>query len=42
MSYPSYLFNVLLGQMSLVAPRPLPLRDVAWFTKYHQIAMRCC
>ncbi|MBD2189114.1 sugar transferase [Pseudanabaena mucicola] len=29
------LFNVLLGQMSLVGPRPLPVRDVAKFTDWH-------
>ncbi|MEM9807999.1 MAG: sugar transferase [Cyanobacteria bacterium P01_D01_bin.56] len=29
------LFNVLLGQMSLVGPRPLPLRDVAKFSPWH-------
>ena len=29
------LFNVLLGQMSLVGPRPLPIRDVAKFTNWH-------
>ncbi|EKV03439.1 exopolysaccharide biosynthesis polyprenyl glycosylphosphotransferase [Leptolyngbya sp. PCC 7375] len=31
------LFNVLLGQMSLVGPRPLPLRDVAHFEPWHHI-----
>lgn len=31
------LFNVLLGQMSLVGPRPLPLRDVAQFEAWHHI-----
>lgn len=31
------LFNVLLGQMSLVGPRPLPLRDVARFDTWHHI-----
>ena len=31
------LFNVLLGQMSLVGPRPLPLRDVAQFAPWHHI-----
>ena len=29
------LFNVLLGQMSLVGPRPLPLSDVAKFSPWH-------
>lgn len=31
------LFNVLLGQMSLVGPRPLPLRDVEKFKTNHFI-----
>ncbi|MEL6606031.1 MAG: sugar transferase [Cyanobacteria bacterium J06614_10] len=31
------LFNVLLGQMSLVGPRPLPLRDIALFQPWHHI-----
>jgi exopolysaccharide biosynthesis polyprenyl glycosylphosphotransferase len=30
------LFNVLLGQMSLVGPRPFPIRDVARFSSWHQ------
>lgn len=30
------LFNVLLGQMSLVGPRPLPLREVARFEPWHR------
>lgn len=29
------LFNVLVGQMSLVGPRPLPIRDVAKFSSWH-------
>jgi exopolysaccharide biosynthesis polyprenyl glycosylphosphotransferase len=31
------LFNVLSGQMSLVGPRPLPLRDVERFDSWHHI-----
>ncbi|MGD1897585.1 MAG: sugar transferase [Phormidesmis sp.] len=31
------LFNVLLGQMSLVGPRPLPIRDIARFEPWHHI-----
>ncbi|MEO0770566.1 MAG: sugar transferase [Cyanobacteria bacterium J06649_4] len=31
------LFNVLLGQMSLVGPRPLPLRDTAQFEPWHHV-----
>lgn len=31
------LFNVLRGEMSLVGPRPLPLRDVAQFDSWHHI-----
>lgn len=31
------IFNVLLGEMSLVGPRPLPLRDVENFSKRHFI-----
>jgi exopolysaccharide biosynthesis polyprenyl glycosylphosphotransferase len=29
------LFNVLLGQMSMVGPRPLPIRDVSKFQDWH-------
>ncbi len=31
------VFNVLFGQMSLVGPRPLPVRDVEKFSEYHFI-----
>jgi exopolysaccharide biosynthesis polyprenyl glycosylphosphotransferase len=31
------LFNVLFGQMSLVGPRPLPVRDVERFETWHHI-----
>lgn len=31
------LFNVLLGQMSLVGPRPLPIRDVEKMDDWHHI-----
>jgi exopolysaccharide biosynthesis polyprenyl glycosylphosphotransferase len=31
------LFNVALGEMSLVGPRPLPLRDVEKFSRHHHI-----
>lgn len=34
------LFNVLIGQMSLVGPRPLPLRDVERFEQWHHIRHR--
>jgi lipopolysaccharide/colanic/teichoic acid biosynthesis glycosyltransferase len=31
------LFNVLLGEMSLVGPRPLPTRDVEKFAAHHYV-----
>ncbi|MBF2067418.1 MAG: sugar transferase [Calothrix sp. C42_A2020_038] len=31
------IFNVLAGEMSLVGPRPLPIRDVEKFTTHHFI-----
>jgi len=31
------LFNVILGEMSLVGPRPLPIRDVEKFAEHHFI-----
>ncbi len=31
------LFNILLGHMSLVGPRPLPVRDVKRFNSWHHI-----
>jgi exopolysaccharide biosynthesis polyprenyl glycosylphosphotransferase len=31
------LFNVILGQMSIVGPRPLPIRDVDKFSEHHFI-----
>ena len=34
------LFNVILGQMSLVGPRPLPVRDVDRFDSWHHIRHR--
>jgi exopolysaccharide biosynthesis polyprenyl glycosylphosphotransferase len=34
------LFNVILGEMSLVGPRPLPVRDVEKFAEHHFIRHR--
>ncbi|HEY9706995.1 MAG TPA: sugar transferase, partial [Oculatellaceae cyanobacterium] len=31
------LFNILFGEMSLVGPRPLPMRDVEKFSEHHFI-----
>jgi exopolysaccharide biosynthesis polyprenyl glycosylphosphotransferase len=31
------LFNILLGEMSLVGPRPLPVRDVDKFATHHYV-----
>jgi exopolysaccharide biosynthesis polyprenyl glycosylphosphotransferase len=31
------IFNVLLGEMSFIGPRPLPLRDVEKFSDHHHI-----
>jgi exopolysaccharide biosynthesis polyprenyl glycosylphosphotransferase len=31
------LFNVFMGEMSLVGPRPLPMRDVQQFSEHHFI-----
>ncbi|HEY9903406.1 MAG TPA: sugar transferase, partial [Candidatus Sericytochromatia bacterium] len=31
------LFNVVLGEMSIVGPRPLPIRDVENFSEHHFI-----
>ncbi len=31
------IFNILLGEMSFIGPRPLPLRDVEKFAEHHHI-----
>jgi exopolysaccharide biosynthesis polyprenyl glycosylphosphotransferase len=31
------IFNILLGEMSFIGPRPLPLRDVEKFSEHHHI-----
>ena len=36
------LVNVLRGEMSLVGPRPLPLRDVALMDERHRSGTRSC